>query len=91
MFENDILGITREGLMLVLLLAAPPVIVAAVVGILIAFLQAATQLQEQSFQYAAKFFAIAATIFATAAFAGDALYQYTDKLFTEFPAIVARR
>ena len=50
--------LTQQALWFVLLLSAPPIVVAAVVGLLIAFVQAATQLQEQTLQYVAKFFAI---------------------------------
>lgn len=88
MLNSDVLQITQEALWLILLLAGPPVVVAAVVGILIAFVQAATQLQEQTFQYAAKFFAIVLTIFATASLMGSSLYQFSERIFSDFPALV---
>jgi type III secretory pathway component EscS len=69
-------------------MAGPPVIVVAIVGLLIAFIQAATQLQEQTFQYAAKFIAIVMTIFLTASLAGTTLYHFTDRLFSEFVSLV---
>ena len=81
MLDADILEFTRQALWLVLVLAAPPVVVAAVVGLVIALVQAATQLQEQTFQYAAKFFAIVLTIFATASLMGGTLYRFTDRIF----------
>jgi type III secretion protein S len=80
-----------EALWLVLLLSAPPVIVAAVLGLLIAFVQAATQIQEQTFQYAVKFFAIVLTIFITASLLGGTLFHYTERLMNEFPVITKRR
>ena len=89
MIGGEIIEVTRQALWLVLILAAPPVIVAAVVGLLIALVQAATQLQEQTFQYAAKFFAIVVTIFATASLVGSTLYRFTDRIFSDFPAMVA--
>gem|GEM_PF-132332 len=63
MIGTDVLQLTQQALWLVLILTAPPVIVAAAVGILIAFIQAATQLQEQTLQFALKFFAVVVTIF----------------------------
>jgi type III secretion HrpO family protein len=87
-YESEIIEITQQALWFVVVLAGPPVIVAALVGIFIAFIQAATQLQEQTFQYAAKFFAIVATIFVTASLAGSTLYHYTDRIFTEFSTLV---
>ena len=88
MLNSDVLQITQQALWLVLLLAGPPVVVAALVGILIAFVQAATQLQEQTFQYAAKFFAIVLTIFATTTLMGTSLYRFSDRIFSDF-AILA--
>jgi len=87
MYNTEVLQLVQQALWLILLLAAPPVIVAALVGLLIAFIQAATQLQEQTFQYAAKFFAIIFTIFITASLLGGSIYNFSDMLFTEFPAL----
>lgn len=89
MLDSDVLQLTQQALWLTLLLAAPPVIVAAVVGLLIAFIQAATQLQEQTFQYAVKFIAIVITIFLTASLLGSTLFQYSDRIFSNFPNMVA--
>ncbi|MEE9335103.1 MAG: type III secretion system export apparatus subunit SctS [Granulosicoccaceae bacterium] len=85
-----LLEITQEALTLIILLAAPPVIVAALVGLLIAFVQAATQLQEQSFQFAAKFFAVAVTIIASASFTGGTLLNFTNRIFGDFSSILGQ-
>lgn len=85
---SDVVNLTQEALWLIVVLAGPPVVVAALVGILIAFFQAATQLQEQTFQYAAKFFAIILTIFVMASLMGGTLFRFTDRIFTEFPTMV---
>ncbi len=87
---NDMMELTQEALTLVMLLAAPPVVVAALVGLLIAFVQAATQLQEQSFQYAVKFFAVVITIFVTASFTGATLFEFTSRIFSEFPTLITQ-
>jgi type III secretion protein S len=88
--QTEALQLTYQALWLVLVLSAPPVIVAAIVGLLIAFIQAATQIQEQTFQYAAKFFAIVLTIFLTASLLGGTLMQYTDRVMSGFPGMVRR-
>ncbi|MCG7925137.1 MAG: type III secretion system export apparatus subunit SctS [Candidatus Thiodiazotropha taylori] len=88
MYDQEIIKITQQALWFVIVLAGPPVIVAALVGIFIAFIQAATQLQEQTFQYAAKFFAIILTIFLTASLAGSTLFHFTDRIFSEFAILV---
>ena len=84
MNQGDIVQLTQQALWFVLLLSAPPILVAAVVGLLIAFVQAATQLQEQTLQYVAKFFAIVVTIFVTASMLGGGLYQFADRVFSGF-------
>jgi type III secretion protein S len=86
--SDDVVTLTTQALWLVLLLSAPPILVAAIVGLLIAFIQAATQLQEQTVQYVAKFFAIVVTIFITASLLGGSLYRLGDKVFSEFPGLV---
>jgi type III secretion protein S len=83
----DVIQLTKEALWLVLLLSAPPIIAASIVGLLIAFVQAATQLQEQTLVYSAKFFAIVITLFVTATMLGGTLYHFSNRLFTIFPAL----
>lgn len=90
MLHGDIIALTQQALWFVLLLSAPPIVVAAVVGLLVAFVQAATQLQEQTLQYALKFFAIIITIFVTASLLGGGLYQFSDRVFSGFAGMVRR-
>jgi type III secretion protein S len=80
--QNDMVGLTIEALWLVLLLSAPPIIAASVVGLLVAIVQAATQLQEQTLQYTLKFFAIVVSIFLTASLVAGSLYTYTNSVFS---------
>jgi type III secretion protein S len=88
--QTEALQLTYQALWLVLVLSAPPVVLAAIVGLLIAFVQAATQIQEQTFQYAAKFFVIVVTIFLTASLLGGTLMTFTDRIMTGFPGLVRR-
>lgn len=86
--QIDALQLTQQALGLVLMLSAPPVIIAAVVGLLIAIVQAATQIQEQTVQHAAKFGAIVLTLFLCASFLGGALLQFADRILSGFPGMV---
>ncbi|WP_404334984.1 type III secretion system export apparatus subunit SctS [Sphingomonas sp. MMS12-HWE2-04] len=85
---DSITSVTVQALWLVLLLSAPPIIAASAVGLLVAIVQAATQLQEQTLQYTLKFFAIVITLFITASLVAGSLYQFCDNIFTGFPAMV---
>ncbi|TWH99394.1 type III secretion protein S [Luteimonas cucumeris] len=85
---NEVLELTKQALWLVLILSGPPIAAASVVGLVVAFLQAATQLQEQTFAYTVKFVVIVITLFVTAALIGGTLYTYADRIFLDFPGLV---
>lgn len=87
---NEVLELTKQALWLVLLLSGPPIAAAAVMGLIVAFLQAATQLQEQTLAYAVKFVVIIITLFVTAALIGGTLYTFAERLFIDFPGLVQR-
>lgn len=88
--NGDFVSLTNDALWLVLVLSAPPIIVAAISGLIVAIVQAATQIQEQTLQYTVKFFAIVLTLFVTSALLGGSLYRYSDRIFTDFPAMIRR-
>jgi type III secretion protein S len=85
---GDVVSVTVEALWLVLLLSAPPIIAASIVGLLVAVIQAATQLQEQTLQYTLKFFAIVVTIFLTASLVAGSLLQFGDSIFSGFGTMI---
>lgn len=90
MFQTEAIQYTYQALWLVLILSAPPVVVAAIIGLILAIVQAATQIQEQTFQYAAKFFAIVVTILVTGSLLGGTLLQFTDRVMSDFVGITSR-
>lgn len=90
MMNSEAIGLVNEALWLVLILSAPPIVAASIVGLVVAVIQSATQLQEQTLQYTAKFVAIVLTLFLTASLLGGSLYRFGDRVFTEFPAMVRR-
>lgn len=85
---DDVLELTKQALWLTLILSGPPIAAASIVGLVVAFLQAATQLQEQTFTYAVKFVTIVITLFVTAALIGGTLYTFADRIFLDFPGLV---
>ena len=88
MMNADVAQLTREALWLVLILSAPPIVAASVVGLIVAFLQAATHLQEQTLTYTLKFLTVALTLLLTASALGANLYHFADHLLTDFPLLV---
>ena len=87
---GETLELTRQALWLVLMLSGPPIAAAAIVGLVVAFPQAATQIQEQTFAYALKFVAIVLALFVTGAMIGGTLYTYSNRIFIEFPSLIRR-
>ncbi|WP_222564106.1 type III secretion system export apparatus subunit SctS [Novilysobacter antarcticus] len=87
---NEVLELTKQALWLVLILSGPPIAAAAIFGLVIAFLQAATQLQEQTFAYAVKLLVVVLTLFITASLLGGTLFTFAERLFIEFPGLVRR-
>ena len=86
--ETEVLELTKNALWIVLLLSAPPIAAASIAGLLVAFVQAATQLQEQTFAYAVKFVVIIVTILLTASLLGGTLFNFTEYIFQDFPIII---
>jgi type III secretion protein S len=78
----------RQALWLTLLLSAPLIAVVAVVGLLIAIVQAVTQIQEQTVQFLFKLIALGLALLLTARLLGMSLYEFADRLFTGFPGMI---
>ncbi len=87
---DDIIPLTQQALWLVLVLSAPPIFAASIVGLIIAFIQAATQLQEQTLTYTVKFIVIVVVMLITMSFLGGTLYTFSERLFTDFPVMTGR-
>jgi len=77
-----------EAMVLVMILSMPPILAAAVVGILISLLQALTQLQEQTVSFAVKLIAVAVTLGLMAGMLGNEIVNFALKLFTNFPRMI---
>lgn len=71
----------KQALLLMLWLSLPPVIVASVVGLAISFLQAITQVQDQTISFGIKLIAAMLAIALTSAWLGGELMNFADQLF----------
>ena len=84
----EVMQLIREALWLVLALSAPPIIAATVVGLLVAFVQSVTQLQEQTLSFTLKLVAVSLALLLSASLIGASLSHFADQLFTNFPLMV---
>lgn len=69
-----------KGMWLVLILSLPPMVVAAVVGLLFGLFQAATQIQEQTLSFAFKLVAVIVTTILVSRWASGQLFYYARDL-----------
>ncbi len=82
--EEFILQIAREGLLLVLVASAPPLLASMGVGLIVAVLQATTQIQEQTLTFVPKLVAVFLSLIIAGPWIGAQLLRFTYTLFSEF-------
>ncbi len=87
MSEAEIINHASEALMLVLFLSLPPILVAAVVGVLISLIQALTQIQEQTISFVFKLIAIIVILLVTTGWLGAELFSYAAISFDKIENI----
>lgn len=80
MTESDVIAIIAEGFQTAILISLPTLVVALAVGLVIAFIQALTQIQEMTLTFVPKILAIAVTITLTLSYSYQLLEAYTQSL-----------
>ncbi len=78
---SEMLSNSVQAINLILLASLPPVLVAAIVGVLISLVQALTQVQEQTLAFGFKLIAVILTLFATMESIGNNLLSFTRHVF----------
>ncbi|HWK00111.1 MAG TPA: flagellar biosynthesis protein FliQ [Xanthobacteraceae bacterium] len=76
----DVLDIARDAIWTVLILSAPMMVVALVVGVAISLLQALTQIQEMTLTFIPKILAMFVTLLLALPFMGDVLQSYMARI-----------
>ena len=79
------INLIRGGVLQVLLLAAPILLVAMGVGLIISILQATTSLQEQTLTFVPKIAAILGALLLFGPWMFNSLVQFTIRLFERIP------
>jgi type III secretion protein S len=87
MGNPQVIELLQQAMVLLMLTAAPAVIASAIVGVVLAVVQAATQLQDQSLAQAAKLGAVLLVLVATGGWVSGELVRFGDRVFTELPRI----
>ncbi len=85
MYYTHVIQLAYEGLLLILILSAPPIVVSMFFGIIVAIFQAATQIQEQTLSFTIKLVAVTLTLMFTGPWLGGRIMQFANGIFTHFP------
>jgi type III secretion protein S len=78
---DNLLDLTSQALTMCAVLAMPAVVVSAVVGLLVSFVQAITSLQDSSISQGLKLLAVTVVVFIAAPWAGATLLRFAESLF----------
>ncbi len=82
MNDVTILEVARQGFMVTLLLAGPLMLVATIVGLIVALFQALTTVQEATLTFAPKIVAVFAALLLLLPFMMTTLIDFTRELFS---------
>ena len=86
--EAYIISITKQALYLTLILTAPPVASAMMVGLAISLLQATTQIQEQTLTFVPKLVAVIVTLALVGPWTMIQLVNFASSLMDSFPTYI---
>jgi type III secretion protein S len=82
METETLVRLTTEGLVLCLSVSMPVVVVAALSGLAISFVQAITSMQDQSISYAVKLVAVTAAVLIAGAWGAAAILRFANEVVT---------
>ncbi|MDA3878395.1 MAG: flagellar biosynthesis protein FliQ [Halothiobacillus sp.] len=88
MNADTVLDITRQALVVILLLTMPILLTALVVGLLVGMFQAATQINEMTLSFIPKLFAVVAAILIAGPWMLHTLVDFTTDLFHRIPSLI---
>ena len=83
MNADHVLDLARESILVMIKVGAPVMLVALVVGIAIALIQALTQMQEMTLSFVPKVLAIFVTILLSLPFMTNTLISFGEDLFRQ--------
>ncbi|MEX0965158.1 MAG: flagellar biosynthesis protein FliQ [Pseudohongiellaceae bacterium] len=88
MTEDTVLQIGEDALLLIVYLAAPLLLSALFVGLLVGVLQAVTQIQEQTLSFIPKLIALVAALILMGPWLLQLWITFTQDLFMQIPSLI---
>jgi type III secretion protein S len=80
MHDPILTDLTYKAMMLVLILSLPPIITAAVVGVLVSLVQAVTQIQDQTLSFGFRLVAVIISLLATVRWLGQEIFLFATNI-----------
>ncbi|HEY8311056.1 MAG: flagellar biosynthesis protein FliQ [Gemmatimonadales bacterium] len=84
-----VVDLARNMIMTALLIAAPMLVVALAVGLVVSIIQAVTQIQEQTLSFVPKLVAVAVTFIIALPWIIQIMVKYTSELFRSLPSMIS--
>jgi type III secretion HrpO family protein len=81
MFQTQVVQYAYQGLLLILILSAPPILISLFFGILVSIFQAATQIQEQTLSFTIKLIAVTLTLMFMGGWLGAQIMSFSSQIF----------
>lgn len=82
------MAVAKQALFLILILAAPPVLAALVVGLMVSLLQATTQVQEQTLTFVPKMVAVSVVLALFGPVGMGRMVAFMTSLLETFPSVI---
>ncbi len=86
MQQSHVVQLAYQGLLLILILSAPPILISMFFGLLVAVFQAATQIQEQTLSFTVKLVAVTLTLMFFGGALGAQIMSFASTIFKNFAA-----
>jgi type III secretion HrpO family protein len=84
MFQTQVIQLSYQALLLILILSAPPILVSMFFGVIVAIFQAATQIQEQTLSFTIKLVAVTLTLMVLGGWLGAQIMEFSGNIFANF-------
>ena len=84
-----VVDLARNMIMTALLIAAPMLVVALAVGLIVSIIQAVTQIQEQTLSFVPKLVAVSVTFIIALPWIIQIMVKYTSELFRSLPSMIS--
>jgi flagellar biosynthetic protein FliQ len=84
-----VVDLARNMIMTAALIAAPMLVVALAIGLLVSIVQAVTQIQEQTLSFVPKLVAVAVTFIVALPWIIQIMVKYTSELFRSIPSLIS--